>query len=316
MKGLLHWLRAAGSSLEIEDVLLFLINLVVLPWLGHDALRSRLRELPPGLFALGLAFLGYGGFFICVATHVQPVDADGTPRPGRGRLWLFAAYLGQIFGYPMLAYLLADRDNGEVFALILIALLTAIAYALSFRRGARTLSVKMRRFLLLPLTLFTTWYATEHLVGKYVFDPIDLDAYALAIDSGSLLGMMRGFAVFCGRTIMLMTLPYIVLVIAPRFVAGELAHPRVWLQRFALFVLGAAAGLSLDAYRAASGSRSMSAPLTASRSADSSDSHSPYIEREVTIQDRNQIAATALPVAMLRPACAASSSSLRPCHCL
>lgn len=253
MKGLLHWLRTVWSWLEIEDVLLFFINLVVLPWLGRDVLRVWLRELPPGLFALGLAFLGYGGFFICTATHVQPVDADGKPRPGRGRLLLLAAYLGQIFGYPTLAYLLADRDRGEVLSLILIAVLTAVAYALSFRRGARTLSVQTRRSLLLPLTLFTTWYATEYLIGKYVFDPIDLQAYALAIAKGSSLGMLRGFGVFCGRTIMLMLLPYVVLVIAPRFVAGEIAQPRVWLQRFALFVLGAAAGLSLDAYRAAFG---------------------------------------------------------------
>lgn len=140
MKGHLSWLRTAWSWLEIEDVLLFFITLVLLLWLGHDALRSRLRELPPGLFALGLAFLGYGDFFVCAATHVQPVDAEGAPHTGRGRLLLLAAYLGQISGYPMLAYLLADRDNGEVFSLILIAVLTVIAYALSFRRGARTLS--------------------------------------------------------------------------------------------------------------------------------------------------------------------------------
>jgi hypothetical protein len=253
MKGHLSWLRTAWSWLEIEDVLLFFITLVLLPWLGHDALRSRLRELPPGLFALGLAFLGYGGFFVCAATHVQPVDAEGAPHAGRGRLLLLAAYLGQIFGYPMLAYLLADRDNGEVFSLILIAVLTVIAYAMSFRRGARTLSVKTRRFLILPLTLFTTWYATEYLIGKYVFDPVDLHAYARAIANRAPFCMLRGYAGFCGRTIGLMLLPYVVLVIAPRFVAGELAPPRVWLQRFALFVLGAAAGLSWDAYRTSSG---------------------------------------------------------------
>ncbi|MCK6544343.1 hypothetical protein L6R52_00590 [Myxococcota bacterium] len=221
------------SDVAFEDVALLVVLALVVPLTaptfgrdGASLVTLRVLEL-----------VAYAGLWACIAARTT----DDAPRE---RVIRVLALTALAIGYPALRMLLADRDRGEGVLAAIIAAGTLVALVLSQTRLARPITERGARLRLLPLTALSSWYASEELVagffggGRRHGAPLDLGDPARTFDA------FLSVAVF-------MTLPWLVLVAAPRIAAGERAPARAWATRYALYVASACAGALLEALLAA-----------------------------------------------------------------
>lgn len=247
MYAALELLGRLQKDLEPEDLLLTLVVVLLTFTVADGRAVAWLQGLPEGARWLLLLLGVWSGYLVCLGTRVDRGDLAAQGPTGLGhRAVLALSYLAQLGGVPLFAMVLAARDEGEGPRWVVFAGLSALAILGSLRPRAPRLRVRTRRWLLLPLTLYNSWYLYEIMARFLSTDRSQLLAGARALNAGDLLGYggvvldrVLAFTLF-------LLVPYGVLVLAPRVLAGERPRVRAWLKRYAFFVIGLSIGFLVD----------------------------------------------------------------------
>ena len=234
--------RRLARSLDVEDVVV-----LTLPWLVASLRQSTrfsawveaARDLGPLHPSKLLPFLALGGgLWAVLAARRAPREWDIWAR-----LHVIAAWAGILLGVPMLFIVLSNGDTGVIYIYgALFALLSFGAVGVSRSPRALTLTDAQKRWLLLPFTALSTWYATDHLVGEFVYDPHHVALIADPLSHGDVTALALGL-MEAGFMSALMFVPYVLLVIFPRFIVDNVEPPGVWARRYLMFVVSVLLGL-------------------------------------------------------------------------
>lgn len=236
--------RRLQDLMAPEDALVTAMPLLLAALLHLDSylgLWERYRGYGP-LHPARLApfLLVGGGLWAVTASRPHRFGGDGDVW---ARLHLFAAWAGLLVGAPLLFLVLSDGDTGIIYVYAgLFALLSFGALGIAASKRALNLSPQLRRWLMAPFLAGSTWYATDRLVARYLYDAHHVEVILGPLRQGDPVGLFLGM-VEAAFVLGLMVVPYVLLVIFPRFILGEVDGPWTWIRRYGWFALSVLVGL-------------------------------------------------------------------------
>ncbi|HEX6199026.1 MAG TPA: hypothetical protein VF150_02095 [Thermoanaerobaculia bacterium] len=234
-----------GAVLQLEDAALFGLLALVEPLLegwpggllgfGPEAEAAG----PPGPLRVLLLLAGAAGAVVCLLTRPR---GESPKRPGElvGGLEGWARFplmvLVAVVVEAALEPLGVGVGEGCFFAVVIV-----LGAPLAFYPRLPELAVPVRRLLMTPVVLLGAG-AFQAFTAELLGDG-DLFTALPARDDP-----VFGYAVFVLGLLAAGTAAfYMLLVVAPRVVAGASGNPLWWLLRFALFVAGLAVGVGVPA---------------------------------------------------------------------
>lgn len=234
-------MRRLRALLEPEDLVILAIPLLLAmarqeP--GYGALLEKARVMGPLHPVRLVPFLvACGGLWAVIATRDDREIARWDQLP------VWAAWAGLLVGAPMLLVILSNGDTGVVYLYAgVFAVGSFAALGLGFSRFALNLSPVARRVAAAPFVCGATWYATDRLVGQYLYDAHHLAMLVTPVRRGDLGALAMG-GVEAAFMVGLLAVPYVLMVVFPRFILGDLERPWVWIRRYLWF--GVSVGLGL-----------------------------------------------------------------------
>jgi len=230
--------------LDTEDFIV-----LAMPWLialiGRSDAYLAVWEAYKGFGGLNLSrlvpFLLFGsGFWLVTASRHRHREEEIWSQ-----LHIWAAWAGLLVGVPLLFVILSDGDTGIIYIYgALFAIISFGCLFLSTTSRALDIPPERQRLLLIPFLAISTWYATDRLVGQFLYEPQHVAFIVEPLRAGDPVGVMMGGieALFMAG---LMIVPYVLLVVFPRFIVGDVQRPGIWIRRYGWFVASILLGLAV-----------------------------------------------------------------------
>ena len=221
----------------LEDILLILLPPLTVLLARWELARGIIDGVGGSVLGRLALFALFEFGLLGVLASRPPPDEPSEESDIWGRLHLLAANVGVIFGIPLLFLLIAHGAWGSIYLFAGAHVLACIiALMIGRQGGGPVLSYVQRRLALLLPFLMASYFTIRLLTARFLFGDAQLQAMVSHLKGGdlTLLAVDALEVVFLG---FLFVVPFVVLVVFPRFIAGDVEGPWVWLRRYAGFCL-------------------------------------------------------------------------------